>query len=126
MVDITSERIDALIHGAIDLHCHSGPSIMERKLNHIEAAQEADAAGMRALAYKDHYYGKFTVGSYNPAYVAYNPMHSTYNLFSGYTRQFTSYLYTPLFIFPLIPVVEYVITFPSLEMVCFVTNCNVS
>jgi Family of unknown function (DUF6282) len=57
MGDITSQRIDALIHGAIDLHCHSGPSIMERKLNHIEAAQEADAAGMRALAYKDHYYG---------------------------------------------------------------------
>ncbi|MBL4811051.1 MAG: hypothetical protein JKX69_01540 [Rhodobacteraceae bacterium] len=57
MAEITSERIDALIHGAIDLHCHSGPSIMDRKLNHIEAAQEADAAGMRAIAYKDHYYG---------------------------------------------------------------------
>lgn len=57
MAEITKSRIDALIHGAIDLHCHSGPSLMERKLNHLEAAQEADAAGMRALAYKDHYYG---------------------------------------------------------------------
>ncbi|MGR3660629.1 MAG: DUF6282 family protein [Paracoccaceae bacterium] len=57
MTEISSERVDALLHGAIDLHCHSGPSIMERKLDHREAAQEAEAAGMRALAYKDHYYG---------------------------------------------------------------------
>lgn len=57
MVEIESTRIDALLHGAIDLHCHSGPSIMDRKLNHLEATREADAAGMRALAFKDHYYG---------------------------------------------------------------------
>lgn len=57
MAEVTQQRIDALLQGAIDLHCHSGPSIIERKLNHREAAKEAEAAGMQALAFKDHYYG---------------------------------------------------------------------
>lgn len=60
---ITEERIDALMRGAIDLHCHSGPSIINRKLDHREAALEADAAGMRAIAYKDHYYGTSPVAA---------------------------------------------------------------
>jgi hypothetical protein len=50
------ERIDALLKGAIDLHCHSGPSVMPRKLDHIEALEDAASAGMRALLIKDHYY----------------------------------------------------------------------
>lgn len=54
---IAEDRIDALMRGAIDLHCHSGPSIIERKLDHRQAAIEANAAGMRAIAHKDHYYG---------------------------------------------------------------------
>ncbi|HUU34301.1 MAG TPA: DUF6282 family protein, partial [Vicinamibacterales bacterium] len=45
-----------LLHGAIDLHCHSGPSVMPRYLDHYEAMQEASAAGIRALLVKDHYY----------------------------------------------------------------------
>jgi hypothetical protein len=54
--DISEQTIDSLMQGAIDLHCHSGPSVMERKLDHVEAAREAEAAGMRALMFKDHYY----------------------------------------------------------------------
>ena len=48
--------VDRLMHGAIDLHCHSGPSMMPRYFDHYEAMQEASAAGMRALLIKDHYY----------------------------------------------------------------------
>lgn len=51
-----SERIDNLLKGAIDLHCHSGPSVMPRRLNHVEAIKEGEAAGLRAILFKDHYY----------------------------------------------------------------------
>jgi hypothetical protein len=49
-------QIDRLMQGAIDLHCHSGPSVMARYLDHIEAIREASAAGLRAVLLKDHYY----------------------------------------------------------------------
>jgi hypothetical protein len=45
-----------LLRGAIDLHVHSGPSTMPRQLDHMQAAEEAKAAGMRGLLFKDHYY----------------------------------------------------------------------
>jgi len=51
-----AERVDALLVGAIDMHCHSGPSVMPRMIDHIEALEEASAAGMRALLFKDHFY----------------------------------------------------------------------
>ena len=50
------QMIGKLLVGAIDLHCHSGPSVMPRRLNHVEAIREAEAAGMRAILFKDHYY----------------------------------------------------------------------
>lgn len=46
----------ALLRGAVDLHCHSGPSVMPRYFDHYEAMQEASEAGVRALLIKDHYY----------------------------------------------------------------------
>ncbi len=49
-------EIDAILRGAIDLHCHSGPSVMPRRLDHIEAIKEASEAGLRAILFKDHYY----------------------------------------------------------------------
>lgn len=49
-------RISALLVDAVDLHCHSGPSVMPRILDHIDAAMQAEAAGFRALVTKDHYY----------------------------------------------------------------------
>ncbi|MCS0590141.1 DUF6282 family protein [Massilia norwichensis] len=45
-----------LMKGAIDLHCHSGPSVMPRYCDHHEAMHEASEAGLRALLIKDHYY----------------------------------------------------------------------
>jgi hypothetical protein len=50
------QTIERLMVGAIDLHCHSGPSVMPRYFDHYEAMQEASAAGIRALLIKDHYY----------------------------------------------------------------------
>lgn len=46
----------SLLKGAIDLHCHSGPSVMPRYFDHYEAMQEASDAGVQALLIKDHYY----------------------------------------------------------------------
>jgi hypothetical protein len=48
--------IERLLIGSVDLHCHSGPSVMPRSIDHIEAAKEASAVGMKALLFKDHYY----------------------------------------------------------------------
>ena len=53
---ITPEVVDRIMQGAIDLHCHSGPSVMPRYFDHYEAMQEASSAGIRALLIKDHYY----------------------------------------------------------------------
>jgi len=50
------DLIEKLLTGAIDLHCHSGPSVMPRSIDHIEVAEEASKVGMRAILYKDHYY----------------------------------------------------------------------
>ncbi|CAE6941317.1 hypothetical protein R69927_07707 [Paraburkholderia domus] len=51
-----SDRVSQILEGAIDMHCHSGPSAMPRDLNHIEAMYDAAANGMRAVLIKDHYY----------------------------------------------------------------------
>ncbi len=49
-------RIDALLVGAIDPHVHSGPSIAERGVDHLELVQEASRAGFAAVVTKDHDY----------------------------------------------------------------------
>jgi hypothetical protein len=53
---IDPARVQSLMQGAIDLHCHSGPSVMARALNHEQALEQAAEAGMRAVLFKDHYY----------------------------------------------------------------------
>jgi len=57
------ERIERILKGAVDLHCHSGPSVMARDLNHLEALQEASEAGFSAMLIKDHYYSATPVTS---------------------------------------------------------------
>jgi hypothetical protein len=73
------DRVSRILVGAIDLHCHSGPSCMARDLNHIEAMEEAAQAGMRAMLIKDHYY------SATPITALLNETHRHLNvaLFSG-------------------------------------------
>jgi hypothetical protein len=50
------EVVGRLLRGSVDLHCHSGPSVMRRYFDHYEAMQEAASAGIRALLLKDHCY----------------------------------------------------------------------
>lgn len=49
-------EIAALLVGAIDLHCHSGPAAMPRILDHHDALMDCADAKFRALLYKDHFY----------------------------------------------------------------------
>lgn len=51
-----SALVDRLLVGAVDLHCHSGPSVMPRCIDHIAAMKDAAGAGFRAVLIKDHYY----------------------------------------------------------------------
>lgn len=51
-----SDEVDALLVGAVDLHCHSGPAAMPRILDHHDALMDCAAARFRALVYKDHFY----------------------------------------------------------------------
>lgn len=50
------DAVASLLKGAVDLHCHSGPSTMPRLVDHIQAIEQASEAGMRAVVFKDHYY----------------------------------------------------------------------
>jgi hypothetical protein len=54
--DTRADEVSALLVGAVDLHCHSGPAAMPRVLDHHEAMMDCAAAGFRALLYKDHFY----------------------------------------------------------------------
>lgn len=60
---IDPATIDRLMQGAIDLHVHSGPSTMARQLDHFEAVEQAAAAGLRGILFKDHHY---SVGPFLP------------------------------------------------------------
>jgi hypothetical protein len=53
---VNESAVERLLVGAIDLHCHSGPSIMPRKMNHAEAIRQAEAVHMKGVLFKDHYY----------------------------------------------------------------------
>ena len=52
----TAARVEALLVGAIDPHVHTGPSIAERAMTHLDLAREASAAGYAAIVTKDHDY----------------------------------------------------------------------
>lgn len=56
IADIDEGVVDGLMRGALDIHVHSGPSTMARQLDHLEAAEQAAAAGMRGILFKDHHY----------------------------------------------------------------------
>jgi hypothetical protein len=60
---IDPATVDRLMQGSIDLHVHSGPSTMARQLDHFEAVEQAAAAGMRGILFKDHHY---SVGPFLP------------------------------------------------------------
>ena len=56
IADIDDGIVDELMKGALDLHVHSGPSTMERQIDHFQAVEQAAEAGMRGILFKDHHY----------------------------------------------------------------------
>ena len=44
-----------LMHGAIDLHIHSAPSLFPRLVDHVDVAEGARKFGMRAVVLKEHH-----------------------------------------------------------------------
>ncbi|MCT8989047.1 DUF6282 family protein [Chelativorans sp. SCAU2101] len=54
--NVRDQQIAELLVGAVDLHCHSGPAVMPRILDHHDQMVAADAAGFKAVVTKDHYY----------------------------------------------------------------------
>lgn len=51
-----SPAVLKVLSGAVDLHCHSGPSPFQRRLNHVEASYDAARIGLRALLVKSHHH----------------------------------------------------------------------
>ena len=49
--------IDNLLQGSIDMHIHHGPDArVERRVDALQAALQAQEAGMRAIVLKSHEY----------------------------------------------------------------------
>jgi len=55
-----TKKAQEICEGAIDMHIHSFPDLIPRKLDDIEVAQQAKEAKMRAVLIKNHY--ESTVG----------------------------------------------------------------
>jgi hypothetical protein len=50
------DAVARLLQGSIDLHIHPSPSLFPRRLDAVEAAQQAAQAGMRAIVINsDHH-----------------------------------------------------------------------
>ncbi|HEU5412111.1 MAG TPA: DUF6282 family protein [Candidatus Angelobacter sp.] len=50
------DAVTRLLQGSIDLHIHPSPSLFPRRLDAVEAAQQAAQAGMRAIVIKSHHH----------------------------------------------------------------------
>src|SRR5438094_6202282 len=55
MLKIYSGTENELLKGAIDCHIHASPDFVHRSQDMIQIAIDASKAGMRALAFKDHW-----------------------------------------------------------------------
>ena len=47
---ISATVVDELLKGAVDLHVHSGPSVMPRLVDHIQALEEGGGGGGGGLS----------------------------------------------------------------------------
>jgi hypothetical protein len=56
----TSTALSRVLHGSVDLHCHSGPSPFPRRVDHAEAAEDAARLEMRAILVKSHHHSTVT------------------------------------------------------------------
>src|ERR1044071_7880825 len=50
------DAVTRLLQGSIDLHIHPSPSLFPRRIDAVEAAQQAAQAGMRAIVIKSHHH----------------------------------------------------------------------
>lgn len=57
---MSDAEVDELLQGAVDLHVHPAPSPFPRDLGLLEAAEEAHAAGFRAILVKSHHHSMVT------------------------------------------------------------------
>jgi len=57
---MTAEVVARVLKGGIDLHVHPAPSPLPRRIDAVEAAQAADAIGMRAIVVKSHHHSTVT------------------------------------------------------------------
>ena len=55
-----ADRVAAVLEGAVDLHVHPAPSPLPRRIDAVEAAQAAEAIGMRAIVVKSHHHSTVT------------------------------------------------------------------
>ncbi len=51
-----TSAVERLLHGCVDLHCHSGPNPFPRRIDHAEAAKDGERIGMRAMLVKSHHH----------------------------------------------------------------------
>jgi hypothetical protein len=50
------DEIRSILMGAVDLHCHAGPSMIPRRIDGVDAAMQAAEAGLSAVLIKDHHF----------------------------------------------------------------------
>jgi hypothetical protein len=58
--DALDEAVLRILQGGVDLHIHTAPSPMPRRIDVVEAARSARAAGMRAIVAKSHHHSTVT------------------------------------------------------------------
>ena len=51
-----SPAVLKVLDGAVDLHCHSGPSPFPRRIDHVDASRDAARINMRAILVKSHHH----------------------------------------------------------------------
>jgi hypothetical protein len=57
---MTAEVVARVLKGSVDLHVHPAPSPLPRRVDAVEAAQAAEAIGMRAIVVKSHHHSTVT------------------------------------------------------------------
>jgi hypothetical protein len=58
--DAQDEAVGRILDGAVDLHIHTAPSPFPRRVDVVEAARSAQAAGFRAIVAKSHHHSTVT------------------------------------------------------------------
>jgi hypothetical protein len=57
---MTAEVVARVLKGSVDLHVHPAPSPLPRRVDAVEAAEAAEAIGMRAIVVKSHHHSTVT------------------------------------------------------------------